>query len=170
VRQLNAAGVRSSAGMDAIEARLVLVQEVPPKQEVRFYAICGEHCEQLTSDAAVSILRAHVPQKPVDDLSAADMMVEISVLRAEMDRLRQVYEAAKTWRTHTRSWLADVTVNEALPSMDHRAESRSVSDITRARRGCDRGPRHVASTHLGGGLISPRFALALNAIVMRGSP
>ena len=111
----------TSAGMDAIEARLVLVQEVPPKQEVRFYAIRGEHCEQLTSDAAVSILRAHVPQKPVDDLSAADMMVEISVLRAEMDRLRPVYEAAKTWRTHTRSWLAsarswlaDATVDEAL--------------------------------------------------------
>jgi hypothetical protein len=86
------------AGMDAMEARLVVVQEVPPKGELRFYALRGEYRELLTHDAALSILRAHVPQKPVDELSTAELMIEVSALRAEVDRVRPVYEAAKAWR------------------------------------------------------------------------
>lgn len=88
----------ASAGMDAIEARLIVLQEVPPKGEVRFYAVRGDLHEQLTNDAALSVLRSHVPSKPVTKLSCDDLMIEVTVLRAEIDHMRPIYLAAKEWR------------------------------------------------------------------------
>lgn len=104
----------ASTGMDAMEARLIVVQEVPPKAEVRFYAVRGDYHEQLTSAAALAVLREHVPQKPVSELSDAELIIEVSTLRVEADRMRPVYAAAKAWRERRRLWSADVTADAAL--------------------------------------------------------
>jgi len=87
-----------SANMDAIEARVVPVQEVPPKSDLRFFAVRGEERVPLTSAAAHATLRAHAPQKPLGALSEAELLVEVLFLRLESDRMRPVYEAAKAWR------------------------------------------------------------------------
>jgi hypothetical protein len=87
----------NGAGMDALEARVV-VQEVPPKSELRFYAVRGEDCWQLSQQEATSLLRTHVPQKSIADLSGVELLVEVSALRVETAGMRPVYEAAKKWR------------------------------------------------------------------------
>lgn len=87
-----------SANMDAIEARVVPVQEVPPKSDLRFFAVRGDVRTQLTSTAAQATLRAYVPPKPLGALSEAELLVEILFLRLENDRMRPVYENAKAWR------------------------------------------------------------------------
>lgn len=104
----------ASTGMDAMEARLVIVQEVPPKAEVRFYAVRGDLYEQLPSDDALSVLRNHVPPKPVTALSEDELLIEITVLRAEIAEIRPIYLAARTWREHRRSWPGDTTADGAL--------------------------------------------------------
>lgn len=104
----------ASTGMDAMEARLVVVQEVPPKAEVRFYAVRGDCYEQLANDAALSVLRDHVPRKSVTALSEAELLVEVTVLRSEVAHMRPIYLAAKTWREHRRSWPGDTTADAAL--------------------------------------------------------
>lgn len=104
----------ASTGMDAMEARLVIVQEVPPKAEVRFYAVRGDLYEQLPSDDALSVLRNHVPPKPVTALSEDELLIEITVLRAEIAEIRPIYLAARTWREHRRSWPGDTTADAAL--------------------------------------------------------
>lgn len=86
------------AGMDAMEARVVTTQEVPPKSELRFYAVRGDSYEQLTSDGALAVLRDHVPRKPVTELSNAELLIEVSALRTEVDRTWPIYRAAKEWR------------------------------------------------------------------------
>jgi len=87
-----------ASGMDAMEARLVVVQEVPPKREVQFFAIRGEERERMTSASTRKILLDHVPQRPITELSEAELLVEVSALRLEADRMRPVYAAAKAWR------------------------------------------------------------------------
>lgn len=87
-----------AAGMDAMEARVVVVQEVPPKAELRFYAVRGEDRQRLSQQEATRMLRDHVPQKPVTELSNVELLVEVLVLRAEMARMQPIYEAAKKWR------------------------------------------------------------------------
>ena len=89
-----------SAGMDALEARMVFVQEVPPVPELRFFAIRGGVREALSNRAAQEVLRAHVPRRPVDELSEIELWVEVSALRSETDRMRRVYAAVLDWRRH----------------------------------------------------------------------
>ena len=88
----------ATAGMDALEARLVGVQEVPPKAELRFYAVRGDVRQRLSQQEATTLLRDHVPQKPITELSDVELIVEVSALRTETARMRPVYEAAKKWR------------------------------------------------------------------------
>jgi hypothetical protein len=98
----------SGAGMDALEARIVGVQEVPPKAELRFYAVYGDDRQRLSTHEATILLRAHVPQKPVTDLSDVELLVEVSALRTEAARMRPVYEAAKKWRYEAaKKWRAE---------------------------------------------------------------
>lgn len=87
-----------ASGMNAMEARLVVVQEVPSKAEVQFFAIQGDHRERMTSAIARKVLLDHVPQRPITELSEVELLVEVSGLRLEADRMRPVYEAAKAWR------------------------------------------------------------------------
>ena len=88
------------AGMDALEARMVFVQEVPPVPELRFFTIRGGVREALSNRAAQEVLRAHVPRRPVDELSEIELWVEVSALRSETDRMRRVYAAVLDWRRH----------------------------------------------------------------------
>jgi hypothetical protein len=88
----------SSTGMDALETRIILLQEVPPKRELRFYAVRGEAREMLSSNAAQAVIRDHFPSKSPVEMSDIELWAEISVLRMEANRMRPVYEAAKTWR------------------------------------------------------------------------
>lgn len=113
-----------SAGMDAIEAWLVPVQEVPPKAELRFYAIRGKHRERLTSDEAAAIFRDHVSKRPVTELNEAEMMIEISVLRAEVDLMRPIYAAVKVWREHRRpmAGTADAALADAFDATNKRIQ------------------------------------------------
>jgi len=92
-----------ATGMDAMEARLVVVQEVPPQVELRFFAVRGEDREPLSTKAARAALRDHVPYRPPNEMSAIELWAEISVLRTDVDRMRPVYETAKTWRERVRS-------------------------------------------------------------------
>jgi len=87
-----------ASGMDAMEARLVVVQEVPPKAEVQFFAIRGEERERMTGARTRKILLDHVPPRPIAELSEAELLVEVSGLRLEVDRMRPVYAAARAWR------------------------------------------------------------------------
>ena len=87
-----------SSGMDAMESRVVVVQEVPPKAELYFYAVRGEDRQRLSQQETTRLLRNHVPQKPVTELSNVELLVEVSALRFEAARLRPVYEAARKWR------------------------------------------------------------------------
>ena len=89
-----------SAGMDAVEARMIFVQEVPPVPELRFFAIRGGVREALSSRAAQEVLRVHVPRRPVAELSEVELWVEVSALRSETDRMRRVYAAVLDWRRH----------------------------------------------------------------------
>lgn len=95
---IQSAPLPAAAGMDAIEARLVVLQEVPAKAELRFYAVRGEDREHLSTPSALAILREHVPQRAIADLSEVELLVEVTVLRTEVARMRLVYEAAKKWR------------------------------------------------------------------------
>lgn len=104
----------ASTGMDAMESRLVVVQEVPPKAEVHFYAVRGDLYERLPNDTALSVLRSHTPPKPVSTLSEVELLVEVSVLRAENAHMRPIYLAAKTWRDHRKAWPGDTTADAAL--------------------------------------------------------
>ena len=104
----------AASGMDAIEARLVIVQEVPSKAEVRFFAIRGESRERLTTPEATAVLREHVPQKHISELSEVELLVEVDVLRKETARMRPVYEAAKAWGAHRDAWPGDVTADAPL--------------------------------------------------------
>ena len=87
-----------SANMDALEARIVQVQDLPPKSDLRFFAVRGEEREQLTSVAACALLREHAPQKSFVSMSEAELLVEVLLLRLENARMQPVYEGAKTWR------------------------------------------------------------------------
>jgi len=87
-----------STGMEAMEARLLLVQEVPPRAELRFYAIRGATWEELSTRVAHEVLREHAPRRPVTELSEIELWAEISVLRSETDRMRRVYAAVLDWR------------------------------------------------------------------------
>jgi len=88
----------AAAGMDALEARLVVVQEIPSRKgEVQFYAIRGETSERMSTAAARAVIREHIPQKAISELSEVELIVEVDVLRAEVNRMRPVYEAARAW-------------------------------------------------------------------------
>jgi len=95
---LQYAALPTASGMDAIEARLVPVQEVPPRAEVHFYALRGGARERLTTAEATAVLHELVPQKAISTLSHVELLVEVSVLRTEVARLRPIYAAAKAWR------------------------------------------------------------------------
>jgi hypothetical protein len=85
-------------GMDALEARLITVQEVPPKGELRFFAVRGEVREPLSNSMALDVLRDHAPRTPLGAMTEIELVVEISVLRDDVDHMRPIYEAAKRWR------------------------------------------------------------------------
>lgn len=108
----------SSTGMDAMEARMLLVQEVPPRMELYFFAVRGETYEQLSNRAARAILREHVPSKPVTELSETELWVEVSALRTETDRMRSVYEAVLDWRRHVDLVPADPRTKAMLAVVD----------------------------------------------------
>ncbi len=116
-----------AAGMDALEACLVVVQEVPHKMELQFFAARGNERARLSTRAALALLREHVPQKPLDRLSAAELLVEVAVLRAEVDRMRPVYAMAKTWRD---GWSRDSLERRAIDAMD--ARLRDAVDVAAA--------------------------------------
>jgi hypothetical protein len=88
----------AAAGMEAIEARIVAVQEVPPKQELQFFAVRGDARELLTKKDALTAIREHVPRRSIAELTEAELLMEVLVLRAENDRMKPVYEAARIWR------------------------------------------------------------------------
>lgn len=92
----------ASTGMDALEARVILLQEVPPKRELRFFAVRGEVRDLLTASATRALLRDHAPRKYPAEMSEIELWAEISALRTEVDQMRPVYVAAKAWRrTHS---------------------------------------------------------------------
>jgi hypothetical protein len=105
--------VPKATGMDALEARVVVVQEVPPKAELHFFAIRGEDRERLESGAAQAILRDLIPRKPITTLTEFELLVEVSSLRADNDRMRPVYEAAKAYRRSQALGLPDAGVTAA---------------------------------------------------------
>ena len=112
---LQCCAMPATTGMDAMESRVVVVQEVPLKMETLFYAVRGEDRELLTAQRASATLREHFPRKSVGELTEIELLVEVSILRDETDRMRPVYEAAKVWRAHPASWgPADVTVDATL--------------------------------------------------------
>lgn len=84
-----------ASGMDALEARLVTTQDVPPKADLRWYAIRADQHEQLTSRAALDLLQKHFPPRPITEMDRVEMIVEIDFRRAECERMRLVYDAAK---------------------------------------------------------------------------
>jgi hypothetical protein len=96
-RLIQRVSMPAASGMDGLEARLVDVQDVPRTGEVRFYAVRGEVRERLSTAAALAMLRAHIPQRPIHTLSNIELIVEVEVLRTEVARMRAVYEAAKAW-------------------------------------------------------------------------
>lgn len=108
----------TSAGMDAIEARMVLVQEVPPVPELRFFAIRGGVRESLSSRAAQEVLRVHVPRRPVGELSELELWVEVSALRSETDRMRRVYAAVLDWRRHVTLFPVEPRTKAMLDAID----------------------------------------------------
>jgi hypothetical protein len=83
--------------MDALEARLVTTQDVPPKADLRWYAIRADQYEQLTSRAALELLQKHFP-RPITEMDRVEMIAEIDFMRAEVRRMQSVYAAAKAWR------------------------------------------------------------------------
>ena len=107
-----------SAGMDALEARMILVQEVPPVPELRFFAIRGGAREALSSRAAQEVLRVHVPRRPVQDLSEVELWVEVSALRSETDRMRTVYTAVLDWRRQVTLFPAEPRTKAMLAVID----------------------------------------------------
>jgi hypothetical protein len=84
--------------MDALEARLVTTQDVPPKADLRWYAIRADQYEQLTSRAALDLLQKHFPPRPVTEMDRVEMIAEIDFMRAEVRRMQPVCAAAKAWR------------------------------------------------------------------------
>lgn len=86
------------AGIDAMEARIVVVQEVPLKAEVRFYAVRGDDRQRLPQHEVMKMLCTHFTQKPVTELSAVELHFEVLALRAVSARMWPIYEAAKKWR------------------------------------------------------------------------
>jgi hypothetical protein len=104
----------ATTGMDAMESRLIVVQEVPLKMKLQFFAVRGEDREPLTAQMARATLSSHVPRKSVGELTEVELLVEVSVLRDDVDRMTPVYEAAKAWREHRRAWPADVTADATL--------------------------------------------------------
>lgn len=87
-----------ASGMDALEARLVTTQDVPPKADLRWYAIRADQYEQLTSRAALDLLQKHFPPRPVTEMDRVEMIAEIDFMRAEVRRMQPVCAAAKAWR------------------------------------------------------------------------
>jgi hypothetical protein len=88
----------TAAGMDALEARLITVQEVPSRAELRFFAVRGGVRDLLSSNVSLATLRDHVPRKSLGEMDQIELVVELSILRVEADRMRPVYEAAKEYR------------------------------------------------------------------------
>jgi len=115
-----------AAGMDALEARLVIVQEVPQKAEVQFFAVRGESRARLTTTAARAVLREHAPQKPIGELSDVELLVEVDVLRADVALMRPVYEAAKAWRADRKQ------IEQALLTRDREAADRLIAAVDAA--------------------------------------
>ena len=116
------------SGMDAMEAYLVVVQEVPTKAELRFYAVRGSERERLTNMAVRELLRAHVPPKPVAALSEVERLVEISVLRAEVDRLRPVYAAGRVWRAAVVHGIDDIGGKALVAAIDAAVAAETEAD------------------------------------------
>ena len=108
----------ASAGMDAIEARMVFVQEVPPVPELRFFAIRGGVREPLSNRAAQEVFRVHFPRRPVGDLSEVELWVEVSTLRSETDRMRRFYAAVLDWRRHVTLFPAEPRTKAMLDVID----------------------------------------------------
>jgi hypothetical protein len=115
-----------AAGMDALEARLVTVQEVPPKVELQFFAVRGQDRTRMPSPAAHAMVRELIPQRPIGELSDVELLVEVSVLRAEAMRMRPVYAAAKAWRADRRQ------IEQALLTRDHEAADRLIAAVDAA--------------------------------------
>ncbi len=107
-----------AAKIDALEARMVPVQEVPPRDELRFYAVRGADRERLTSHAARKLLRDHgPPPKPVGEMTEVELIVEVASLRADVERMEPVYEAAKAWRAD-RAQIAGVLLTRDYDAAD----------------------------------------------------
>ena len=111
-----------AAGMDALEARLVTVQEVPQKVELQFFAVRGQDRTRMPSPAAHAMVRELIPQRPIGELSDVEMLVEVSVLRAEVARLRPVYKAARALRDIHANAGTDVRSTPNLREVDDRCQ------------------------------------------------
>lgn len=96
---LNRCKMPEATGIDAIESRLVFVQEVPPKMELHFYAVRGTDRERMTPAAVSALFREHFVKPLPNAMTQVELWVEIEALRAEVARMEPVYEAAKKWRT-----------------------------------------------------------------------
>ena len=115
-----------AAGMDALEARLVIVQEVPQKAEVQFFAVRGQDHERMPTAAALAMVRELIPQRPIGELSEVELLVEVSLLRSETARMRPVYAAAKAWRADRKQ------VEQALLTRDREASDRLIAAVDAA--------------------------------------
>jgi hypothetical protein len=87
-----------ASGMDALEVRLVTVQEVPHRDEVQFFAVRGEIRTRLSSMQALAVLREHTQPRLLTELSPTELLILADYHRSEANRMRPVYEAAKAWR------------------------------------------------------------------------
>ena len=87
-----------ASGADALEARTYVVQEVPRQVGLRFFLVRGDTRVPISTHGASALLREY--KKPVSliDLTHAELLAIADANRAEADRMRVVYEAAKTWR------------------------------------------------------------------------
>lgn len=83
-----------AAGMDAVEARFVVVQDIPRRTELQFYGVRGEDRDRLSKYAVAVILRDHLPPTPPSSMRPVELLIEVMALRDELARLRPVYEAA----------------------------------------------------------------------------
>lgn len=113
------------AGVDAVEARLVVVQEIPQKSELRFFTVRDDKRALVSSDAALALLRAHYPRKPLLDLTQIELLAEVSVLRSEVERLQPVYETAKAWRAGTNADMQQRLVAAVDAAHPHESVDRS---------------------------------------------